>query len=278
MPTTVLFIHGAWLTPTSWDGFRRRFEARGYRTMAPPWPHNDRPIDELRRSPDPALAKTTIGKLVDHYQREVRALSEPPVLVGHSFGGIIVQKLMDRGLGAAIVAIDPVPPRFVQPRPITLLSAVPVLSSWRGWNRVLTMSFKEFARNFAADLPETEQREAYQRYIVPTPGRLIFQTAAHIGDGVRWKNGDRAPLLLIAGEKDRTIEASMVRAAYKAYRRSAAITDFKLFPRRSHFLINSPGWEEVADYAIDWLGRYAPATSAVPVAPDNGRGAPVTVV
>jgi pimeloyl-ACP methyl ester carboxylesterase len=275
MSITVMFVHGAWLTPASWDGFRGRFESRGYRTVAPPWPYNDRPIDELRRTPDRGLAKTTIGKLVDHYEREVRGLPEPPVLVGHSFGGIIVQKLMDRGLGAAIVAIDPVPPRFVQPRPITLLSAFPVLTSWMGWNRTLTMSFEQFAKNFAGDLSPAEQRAAYQRYIVPTPGRLIFQTAAHIGDGVRWKNAERAPLLLIAGEKDRTVEASMVRAAYKAYRRSPAVTDFKLFPSRSHFLINSPGWEEVADYAIDWVGRHAPVTA--PTAPDNGRAAPATV-
>lgn len=261
MPTTVVFIHGAWLTPASWDRFRGRFENRGYETIAPPWPFNDRPIEELRRAPDPGLAQLTIGKLVDHFDRLIRPMTEPPILVGHSFGGLFVQKLMDRGLGSVVVAIDPVTPRFVQPRPITLLSALPVLTSWMGWRRTLTMSFEQFAKNFAGDVPPAEQRQAYQRYIVPTPGRLLFQDAAHIGDQVHWGNRHRAPLLLIAGEKDRTVEPSMVRAAYKAYsRRSTALTEFKQFPNRSHFLINSPGWEQVADYVINWVSRYAAPT------------------
>jgi alpha-beta hydrolase superfamily lysophospholipase len=141
------------------------------------------------------------------------------------------------------------------------MSALPVLTTWMGWRRTLTMSFEQFAKNFAGDVPPGEQRQAYQRYIVPTPRRLLFQDAAHIGDRVHWGNRHRAPLLLIAGEKDRTVEASMVRAAYKAYsRRSTALTEFKEFPNRSHFLINSPGWEQVADYAINWVSRYAAPT------------------
>jgi pimeloyl-ACP methyl ester carboxylesterase len=191
-------------------------------------------------------------QIADHYENLIRELREPPILIGHSLGGIIVQMLLDRGLGAAGVAIDPAPVRGVFPTPRALRAALPVFLSWRGWSRTVTMSSKHFAWSFAHTLPAADQRTVYERHIVPTPGRLYYQLATGIGTGVNFKNAARAPLLLIAGEADRTIEPAMVRANYNRYRRSPAVTELKTFPNRTHLLVASPGWEEVADYALEW--------------------------
>lgn len=262
MSNTVMLIHGAWLTPLSWDFFRTRYETRGFEVVSPAWPYDDRPVEDLRRSPHPDLKNLTVGKIVDHYAEKIRALSESPILIGHSFGGFFVQALLDRGLGAVGVAIDPLPPRGVIIGPTALRSALPVLLAWNGWNRVLTMKFEDFAKNFANGLPEVDRRAAYERHVVPTPGRIFFQAALGIGIGVNWANPDRAPLLLIAGEKDRTIERSMVESAYRKHGRSPVTTGFKSFPGRSHFLCAEPGWEEVADYAIEWASAHDRTTSA----------------
>ena len=173
-----MLIHGAWLTPASWDLFRGRYEAEGYTVVAPPWPLEDRPIAELRRSPHPDLGKMTTGKIVDHYEKLIRALPESPIIMGHSYGGLFTQLLLDRGLGVAGVAMEPVPIRGIIARPRTVLSALPVHLAWRGWSRVLTMSFSQFATNFAQTLPESEKRAAYDRYVVPTPGRILLPGCA----------------------------------------------------------------------------------------------------
>jgi pimeloyl-ACP methyl ester carboxylesterase len=257
MSKTIVFVHGAWLTPIGWNLWRERYEARGYTTLAPPWPLEDVPIEELRSSPHPDLGKTTITSIVDHYDKLIRALPEAPIIIGHSFGGLFTQLLLDRGLGAAGVGVDPGPVFGVIPRPRSFLSALPVLTAWKGWSRVLPMTFEQFASNFAQTLPPAEMRPAYERYIVPTPGRIYFQAALGISAGINPKNPNRAPLLLIAGEKDRTVTQSTVEANYRKQRHAPSVTAFKSFPRRSHFLFAEPGWEEVADYAIDWASQNA---------------------
>ncbi len=249
---TIVLIHGAWVTPESWSPFRSYCEAEGYRCLAPAWPGLDRPVDELRRSPDPAFAETTIKSLVDHFDRLVRALPEPPILIGHSFGGLIVQMLANRGLGAAAVAIDPGPPRGVLPSLTAVWSALPVLLSWMGWRRVLTMSFKSFASTFANALSPTEQRRAYEQHVVPAPGRIYFQAALGLGNAVNFSNPNRPPLLLVAGEADRTSTPSMARAMHRKHSRSPVRVDLIAFPGRSHWLIAEPGWQEVAGTAIEW--------------------------
>jgi pimeloyl-ACP methyl ester carboxylesterase len=259
---TIVLIHGAWLTPASWDLFRARYAAQGYTTLAPPWPFEDRRIEDLRRSPHPNLGKLTVRKLVDYYENVVRELPEPPILIGHSLGGVVVQILLDRGLGAVGVAIDPAPVRGVLPTPRALRASLPVFLTWRGWGRTVTMTPEHFAWSFAHTLPAGDQRSAYEHHVVPTPGRLYYQLATGIGTRVNFANATRAPLLLIAGEDDRTIEPSMVRANYEKYRRSRAVTEFKSFPNRTHWLIAGPGWEEVADYALEWA-----------IAHDRTRGA-----
>jgi pimeloyl-ACP methyl ester carboxylesterase len=252
MSKTIVLVHGAWLTPASWDLFRTRYEAQGYTVLAPPWPFEDRRVVELRRSPHPNFAKLTVRKIVDHYENIIRELRESPILIGHSIGGMIVQMLLDRGLGAVGVAIDPAPVRGVLPTPTALRAALPVLFSWRAWDRAVTMSPAHFGRSFANDLAPADQQTAYDQHVVPTPGRLYYQLATGIGTGVNFRNGTRAPLLLIAGEGDRTVEPSMVRMSFDKYRRSSAVTELKAFPNRSHWLVASPGWEEVADHALQW--------------------------
>lgn len=257
---TVVLIHGAWMSPSCWNKFKGRYEAKGYTCIAPPWPYEDRPITELRRAPAPALAGVGITEIVDHYAALVGRMAPPPLLIGHSFGGLFVQMLLDRGLGASGVAIDSAPPKGVLPGLNAIRAGGPVLKTWQGWRKILTLSFASFQWGWAHTLPEAEQREAYERHVIPTPGRIFFQAAfAQFGDATRVnvKNDARAPLLLIAGDLDRTVEAGMNRANLRQYRGSSAVTDWKEFAGRTHWLISGPGWEEIADFALDWAERRA---------------------
>ena len=267
MSTTVMFIHGAWLTPAAWDLFRGRFEQKGVRTVAPAWPYEDVPIEQLRHEPPPGVRALTIKQLVDHYAAKIRALPDRPILVGHGLGGLIVQMLLDRGLGAAGVAIDPAPIRGVLPTRHALRSALPVVLRWNSWNDVVPMPFERFQADFAQTLPPDQMREAFNRYVVPAPGLLYWEEAFGVGNKVDVRNPDRPPLLLVAGEADRTIEPSMVRAAYDMQRESPSETAFRAFSGRSHFLIVEPGWEQIADYVIDWLGQLAPVEEMEPLEP-----------
>jgi pimeloyl-ACP methyl ester carboxylesterase len=261
MTKTVMFVHGAWLTPTAWDGWRAHFEAAGYNTVAPTWPHMNRPIDALRRSPAQALAKLNVVDIVDHYAAEIAKLDEPPIIIGHSFGGLITLMLMDRGLGAAGVALDPAPPRGVIPGLRSVLSALPVLTSWNGWNRVLTMSRKGFATTFANTLPAGVVDTAYDTYVVPAPGRPYFQASLGIGNGVSFKELTQ-PLLLIAGLKDKTADPAMIKRIWRAYHKANAPAEFATYPDRSHFLFAESGWEEIADGVLGWLTKKGVAPAA----------------
>jgi alpha-beta hydrolase superfamily lysophospholipase len=252
MTKTIILIHGAWVTPASLETFRSRYAAMGYSVIAPAWPMLDRPVVDLRQSPAADLGKLTLGKIVDHYASIIATLPEQPILIGHSYGGLIVQMLLDRGLGAAGVSISPGPAAGIHPGPKAFLSAFPVFAAWRGWSRALTMSFKAFAKNFANTLPAEEQQAAYEAQIVPAPGRIYYQSVLGLGSAINWSNPARAPLLLISAEHDRTVEPSMVQQAYKKYQASTAITELKGFADRSHYLIAERGWEEVADYALSW--------------------------
>jgi len=252
----VVLIHGAWLTSAWWDPFRHRYEARGLHCLAPEWPLQSRPIEELRASPHPNLGRLSLSDILRHHERAIRALPVPPILIGHSFGGLIVQLLLDRGLGAVGVAIDPAPARGVFPGLATIRAAFPVLLAWQAWRRPATMTFGHFARAFMQLSSGEEQRAAYEGHIVPTPGRIYFDLALGIGSRVDFSNARRAPLLFVANEQDRVVQLSSVRAAYLKHRRSQAMTEFKIFPGRSHWLI-APGWEEVADYAIAWAIEHA---------------------
>jgi pimeloyl-ACP methyl ester carboxylesterase len=254
MTNTVLFVHGAWLTPKAWDCWRSHFEAAGYTTVAPTWPHMDRPIDALRKAPDPALAKLSVAEIVDHYAAEIAKLDEPPIIIGHSFGGLITMMLLDRGCGVAGVVLDPAPPRGVIPGLRSVLSALPVLLSWNGWNRVLTMSRSGFSGTFANTLPAGVAGAAYDAYVVPAPGRPYFQASLGIGNGVSYKRLTQ-PLLLIAGLKDKTADPAMIKRIWRAYRKAGAPAELATFPDRSHFLFAEQGWQQIADSVLGWLGK-----------------------
>jgi pimeloyl-ACP methyl ester carboxylesterase len=252
MAPPIVLIHGAWVTNACWDPFKARYEARGHEVFAPPWPFDDRPIAELRAAPDPRLAKTGIPEIVDHYAAIVRALPEPPILIGHSFGGLFVQLLVDRGLGGCGVAINPAPPRGVMPGPTAFKANLPFIVQPFGWNRVLRMPFGRFVATFLNTLPASDRRAVYDAQVVPTAGRMFWDGLLTRGAGLRWRNPSRPPLLLITGTEDRAVGAGMNRANFAKYRSAPSRTDFHEFPGRSHWIIAEPGWEEVADDALDW--------------------------
>jgi pimeloyl-ACP methyl ester carboxylesterase len=256
---TIVLVHGAWVTPLCWENFSGYFGSRGYTCLAPAWPYKDRSVEELRRSPDPNLGRLGLIEIVDHYDRIIRKMDAPPILIGHSYGGLFVQMLLDRGLGAAGVAIDSAPPQGVLPfYPSVIRANFGVLSTLGGWHKILRQSFKEFQYAFVNALPEAEQRVAYDRFVVPETGRIFFQSAFALFNAattVNFKNNRRAPLLMIAGSADHITPAAMNLTNFSKYHGSTAVTEFKEFAGRCHWIIAQPGWEEVADYAAQWLER-----------------------
>lgn len=251
MTKTIILIHGAWLNGVSWDLWKARFEAKGYSVSNPSWPYDDRPPAELRASPDPKLRTLSQLQCLAHYEALIRALPETPIIIGHSLGGVFTQHLLDRGLGVAGVAIDPAPTPGVPLGPHAIVSALPVLGDPFSGNKVCHMSRKFFKTRFAQTLPESLKDEHYDRYIVPTPGKVYWNGV--IGAlPIHWRNPQRAPLLLIAGGQDLIADASMTKAIFNGQRRAPSKTEFKLYPERSHWTCSEPGWEEVADFALDW--------------------------
>jgi pimeloyl-ACP methyl ester carboxylesterase len=272
MTNTIMLIHGAWLNAHSWEGFKAHYQARGCTVVAPHWPHDERPPAQLRTSPHPDLHRIGFRQILDHYEREIRALPEEPILIGHSAGGTFTQMLLDRGLGVAGVAIDPAPTSGVLVGRQTIVSTFPVFLSLGSWRRVMTMSPKFFGTRFAQTVPAAQQKTMYERYIVPTPGKVYWDGLLNKAGKIRWDNPNRAPLLLIGGGKDLIAEASMTRAIYEKQKRAPSRTDLKIFEERSHWTCIDPGWEEVADYALDWAMQNAlPAPSRV--RPLNGARA-----
>ena len=257
MSKTILLVHGAWLNAASWADFKARYEAKGYTVLAPNWPYDDRSPAELRASPHPELARTGVRAILAHYERIIRTLSEQPIIIGHSAGAVFTQVLLDRGFGAAGVAIDPAPMQGVPLGPHAIVSALPALTAWAGWRRPLHMSRKFFGTRFAQTLPADQKDAAYSRYIVPTAGRVYWSGIFDRAAKVRWANPDRAPLLLIGGGKDLIADASMTRGIFKRQKRAGSPTELKIYPDRSHWTCLEQGWEEVADYALDWAARHA---------------------
>ena len=254
---TIVLIHGLWVTSLSWEHWIERYTERGYRVIAKGWPGMDVPIEEIRKDPS-FLADLGVAEIVNHFDAIVRELDRPPILMGHSFGGLIVQILLDRGLGAAGVAIDPAPVKGIVKLPLsTLRVSFPALRNPANLHKVSGLTADQFHYAFTNTLSEEEAREVYERYEVPGPNRVLFQAGLanvtpHATTTVNFRNDTRAPLLLIAGGKDHISPASVTRANFELYEKSRAMTALKEFPERSHFTIGEPGWEAVADYALDW--------------------------
>jgi pimeloyl-ACP methyl ester carboxylesterase len=269
MNKTIVFIHGAWLNSLSWENFIEYFEKKGYTCSAPEWPLKDKPIDELRANPPEELAQIGVQELTDHYESIIRPLPESPILIGHSFGGLIVQQLLDRGMGSAGVALDAVAPEGVLAVDWTVLKANSnVLFRWMNWEKVLHMTFPEFQFAFVNTFPEDEQKKCYERYVVPESGRLFFQAAfaqldPHHALRVNFKNNERAPLLLTAGEFDHLVPEHVVKSNYDHHKQSISRTDLFEYKGRSHLLGSQAGWEEIAGDIASWLDQYALASGSI---------------
>jgi pimeloyl-ACP methyl ester carboxylesterase len=261
----IVLLHGLWLTPRSWEGWKERFETRDRRVLAPAWPRMPGEVEDVRRDPS-ALNGLGLGEVVDHYEGIVRGLGRPPVIMGHSFGGLVAELLLDRGLGAAGVAISPAQVKGVLRLPPAQLRATfPVLSNPANRNRTVELTPKQFHYNFTNTMAESESRAAYERYQVPGPGRMIFQAAVanfnpRAANKVDFHKGDRPPLLIIGNAQDHTVPASLCKDAAKRLGKSGAVVDYKEFAGRPHFA-GAPGWEAVADYALDWADRRSGATA-----------------
>jgi len=266
---TVVLIHGLWMSPLSWEQWIERFAQRGCRVLAPAWPGmEDRDVADLRRDTS-AFARVGVTEIADHYERIVRGLDRPPIIMGHSFGGLIAQVLLDRGLGAAGVAIHPAPIKGILGLPPSALRVASVaLRNPANRHRAVALTADQFHYAFTNTLDRHESALIYERYAVPGPGRPLFQAGVanftkHAPTQVDVRNDTRAPLLLLAGGKDHTVPASTTRANHKLYRHSRAVTELKEYPERSHFTVGQEGWEEVADHALAWAAEKA-AALAVP--------------
>src|SRR3984893_11994479 len=251
----VVFVHGLWLLPSSWDRWAALFEEAGYAPLTPGWPDDPQTVAEANANPD-AFAHKTVGDVADHFAEVIGRLAKKPALVGHSFGGLLAQILAGRGLAAASVAIDPAPFRGVLPLPISALkSARPVLGNPANRNRAVPLTYEQFRFGFANAVSEDEAKELYSTFAVPASGIPLFQAAtANLNPWteakVNSKNPDRGPLLIISGEKDNTVPWVIANASFKRQKRNPGVTEIVELAGRGHALTIDSGWREVADTAL----------------------------
>jgi pimeloyl-ACP methyl ester carboxylesterase len=260
----VVFVHGLWLLPSSWDRWRTVFEAAGYATLSPGWPDDPNTVEEANRHPE-VFAHKTVGQIADHFEYVIGKLTKRPAIVGHSFGGLLAQILAGRSLSDATVAIDPAPFRGVLPLPISALkSAAPVLGNPANIGRAVPLTYDQFRYAFANAVSEDEAKELYNTYAVPGSGAPLFQAAtANLNPWtdakVKSKNPDRGPLLILDGEKDNTVPWAIANASFKKQRRNPGVTEIVKIPERGHSLVIDHGWREVADTSLAFIQRFVTA-------------------
>jgi pimeloyl-ACP methyl ester carboxylesterase len=252
--TTIVLIPGLWMTALCWEHWIRHYSEKGYSVIAANWSGMDGDIELLRRDPS-SFANLGVTEVVDHYEQIIRELETPPVVIGYGFGGLIAQILLDRGWGAAGVAIASAPVGGIARLPLSIVKlAFSVLgNSFR--NKTASLTAEQFHRAFTNSLTGTESLDAFKRYIVPAPNRVLVQTAfanftPHSATTVNFRNDTRAPLLLVAGGRDRIVPSSIVKANFELYRESKADTDYKEFPDQTHFSLLRE--TKVADYVLGW--------------------------
>jgi pimeloyl-ACP methyl ester carboxylesterase len=259
--TPVVFVHGLWLLPSSWDRWRTVFQEAGYTTLAPGWPDDPDTVEEAKEHPE-VFAHKTVGQVADHFQEVMAKLTKRPVVIGHSFGGLLAQILAGRGLADAAVAIDPAPFRGVVPLPISALKAAsPVLGNPANRGRAIPLTYEQFRFAFANAVSEEEAQELYGSFAVPASGAPLFQAAtANFNPWteakVDSKNPDRGPLLIISGEKDNTVPWAIADASFKKQERNPGVTEIVEMPNRGHALVIDRGWREVADTALAFVRRF----------------------
>jgi alpha-beta hydrolase superfamily lysophospholipase len=254
----MILIHGAWLSARSWENFADYFGKRGFDVHVPQWPRKHGDVEELRDSAD-ELAGLGLTELVEHYESEIRALDQPPVLMGHSYGGLIVELLLDRGHGRAGVAMSPAPPKGILKLPLTTLkSASPALAHPSKRHGVVTLTPEEFTYSFVNTFSPEDAAAAYERYAVPETGQIFYEAGLanfrlHPPTEVHFEKADRAPLLIVGAENDQTVTASLSKAQFKRYESSPARTDYLELEGRPHLFMIGEGWEEAAAAIDGWL-------------------------
>ena len=259
--TPVVFIHGLWLLPDSWNRWAAVFEQAGYAPVQPGWPDDPDTVEEANAHPE-VFAHKTVGQVADHCGEVIGQLKTKPAVIGHSFGGLLAQIIAGRGLSAATVAIDPAPFRGVLPLPFSALkSASPVLGNPANRNRAIPLTYEQFRYGFANAVSEDEAKQLYQTFAVPASGAPLFQAAtANLNPRteakVDSKNPDRGPLLIISGEKDNTAPWAIANASYKRQKRNQGVTEIIEIPNRGHGLAIDSGWREVADTALAFVLRF----------------------
>ena len=259
--TPVVFIHGLWLLPSSWDRWGELFESAGYTAVKPGWPDDPETVADAKAHPE-VFAGKGVGHVADHVGGIVKSLQKKPVVIGHSFGGLLAQIVAGRGLSAVTVAIDPAPFRGVLPLPFSALkSASPVLSNPLNFNKAVPLTYEQFRFAFANAVGEDEAKQLYETYAVPAPGEPLFQAAfANLNPWTEVKvdttNPQRGPLLIIEGEKDNTVPWAIANASYRRQKRNPGVTEIKKIAGRGHALVIDSGWKEVADTALTFVKRF----------------------
>jgi non-heme chloroperoxidase len=259
--TPVVFIHGLWLLPSSWDRWAGLFEQEGYAAVAPAWPGDLETVEEARANPG-VFARETVGRVSEHLDEVLGGLERKPALVGHSFGGLLAQILAGGGLAEVTVAIDPAPFRGVLALPISALRAArPVLANPLNRRRAVALTYGQFRFGFANAVSELEARHLYETFAVPAPGAPIFQAAfANLNPWTELRvdsqNPARGPLLITSGENDRTVPWAIANGSYKRQARNQGVTEIVEIPDRGHALTIDSGWREVADTALAFIKRF----------------------
>src|SRR5207237_35861 len=256
----VVFVHGLWLLPSSWDLWATLFEEAGYTALTPGWPDDPETVAEANASPE-VFAHKSVGQVADHFETILCGLNRKPAVIGHSFGGLLAQILAGRGLSSATVAIDPAPFRGVLPLPFSALkSAWPVLGNPANRNRAIPLTYEQFRFGFANAVSEAEAKELYETFAVPASGAPLFQAAAaNLNPWTEAKvdtdNPERGPLLFLSGEKDNTVPWAIANASYKQQKDNPGVTEIAEMPNRGHALVIDNGWKEVAETALTFVKR-----------------------
>ena len=261
-PDTIVLIHGFWVTPRSWEHWIDRYEKRGYRVLAPAYPGFEVEVEALNADPAP-IEKVTVPQIIESLQTLIRGLDAQPILMGHSAGGVFTQVLLDHGFGAAGVAMNSAPTEGVAVVPLSQVKATfPVLKNPANRHKAVGFTFEQWHYAFTNTFPEAESRATYERYAIPASGSIFWGSAlANIHPGrddnyVDYQNDKRAPLLFISGENDHLMPPKVQRSNARHYR-SNTVTEVKEYAGRPHLLPAAPGWEEIADYALDWALTHA---------------------
>jgi non-heme chloroperoxidase len=255
---TIVFIHGLWMHASSWQQWMDFFNNQGYKTINPGWPGDSLTVAECRANSQ-SIANRGVEEIVESYAKIIRNLPEPPIVIGHSFGGLIAQILLSRGLASACIAIDPAPLKGVWQLPFTAIKAAfPVIGNPFNLSKAKSLTYEQFRYGFANAVSEKEAKELYELWTIPAPCRPLFQAATASFSGIQTKvntqNTTRGPLLITGGEKDNQAPAIIGKASVKKYNKKV-ITDFKLFEERGHSLIVDSGWKEIAEYSLNWLRK-----------------------